>query len=57
MKTGRPPKPKNKVRVKPLRIPLNGEERKALDHAASRKGLATATWARMELLGIAKAGF
>ena len=44
----------SKTREKPLRIRLTDDERKMLDSVAQQKGLATATWARMELLGLAK---
>jgi len=37
-----------------LRIRLTDEERGALDAAASERSLETSTWARSELLGIAK---
>ena len=44
----------SKTREKPLRIRLMDDERRLLDEVAREKGLPTATWARMELLGIAK---
>jgi hypothetical protein len=37
-----------------LRIRLTDEERGVLDAAASERSLETSTWARSELLGIAK---
>jgi hypothetical protein len=49
-------KPVTKTREKPLRIRLTDDERRSLDSVAQKMGLATATWARMELLGLAKAG-
>lgn len=37
-------------RGKPLRVPVNDDERKAIDAAAASEGLASATWARRVLL-------
>jgi hypothetical protein len=42
------------TREKPLRIRLTDAERAMLDDIAADKGLPTATWARMELLRLAK---
>jgi hypothetical protein len=50
----RPKKPKGESRENVLRIRLTGAERKAMDAAAITKTLDTSTWARMELLQIAK---
>ena len=50
----RPKKPKSEVRKNVLRILLTEAERKALDTAADDRTLDTSTWARMELLQLAK---
>lgn len=50
----RPPKPKGTTRENFLRIRLTEAERKALDAAAEARTLDTSTWARMELLQLAK---
>lgn len=50
----RPKKPVDDVRENVLRIRLTDEERKLLDEAASAKTLDTSTWARSELLAIAR---
>jgi uncharacterized protein (DUF1778 family) len=42
------------TREKPLRIRLTDDERKLLDETARQRGLPTASWARMELIGLAK---
>ena len=50
----RPKKPKGDTRENFLRIRLTDAERKALDTAADARTLDTSTWARMELLQLAK---
>jgi hypothetical protein len=50
----RPKKPKADRRQNFLRIRLTEAERKALDAAADQRTLDTSTWARMELLQLAK---
>ena len=50
----RPKKPKADNRGNVLRIRLTEAERKALDAAAEARTLDTSTWARAELIGIAK---
>jgi hypothetical protein len=47
-------KPKSDRREDVLRIRLSDAERKALDAAAAAKTLDTSTWARAELLQLAK---
>ena len=55
MKTrGRPPKPEGGARNDVLRVRLTDEERKQLDAAANERHLDTSTWARAELLTIAR---
>jgi hypothetical protein len=49
---GRPKKTERKDNV--LRIRLTDDERSALDDTAARRSLETSTWARSELLGLAK---
>jgi hypothetical protein len=51
---GRKKKPANERRGDTLRIRLTDEERTALNGAANVKGLETSTWARMELLALAR---
>jgi uncharacterized protein (DUF1778 family) len=51
---GRPKKPDDEARDNVLRIRLTTEERKTLDEAAKSRGLESSTWARMELLRLAK---
>ena len=51
---GRPKKPDDEARGNVLRIRLTTEERKTLDEAAKSRGLESSTWARMELLTLAK---
>jgi hypothetical protein len=51
---GRPKKPDDEARGNVLRIRLTTEERKALDAAARSRGLESSTWARMELLALAR---
>lgn len=50
----RPRKPDGEQRENVLRIRLTPEERAAIDAAAKAKGLDTSTYARMELLALAK---
>lgn len=50
----RPRKPDGETRENVLRIRLTDEERAAIDAAAKEKGLDTSTYARMELLTLAK---
>jgi uncharacterized protein (DUF1778 family) len=50
----RPHKPDGETRENVLRIRLTDEERAAIDAAAKEKGLDTSTYARMELLALAK---
>jgi hypothetical protein len=51
---GRPKKPEAEKRTNTLRIRLAEAERERLDKAAEEKGLETSTWARSELLALAK---
>ena len=51
---GRPKKQTSDARQDVLRIRLSDAERKALDAAAKARTLDTSTWARMELLQLAK---
>jgi uncharacterized protein (DUF1778 family) len=51
---GRPPKPPEERRDKPLRIRLTPAEREALDAAAAQEGQETSTWARNLLLTCAE---
>jgi hypothetical protein len=51
---GRPKKADDEARGNVLRIRLTTEERKTLDEAAKSRGLESSTWARMELLTLAK---
>jgi hypothetical protein len=51
---GRPKKPEGKARGNFLRIRLTEEERALLDQAAKTKSLETSTWARSELVELAK---
>jgi uncharacterized protein (DUF1778 family) len=50
----RPAKSKAERRTNTLRIRLTPAERKVLDAAANTKTLDTSTWARAELLQLAK---
>ena len=50
----RPSKPKSEQRQNVLRIRLTAAERKVLDRAADARTLDTSTWARAELLQLAK---
>jgi len=51
---GRPRKPENESRENFLRIRLTEAERAVLDDAAKKKELETSTWARSELLQLAR---
>jgi hypothetical protein len=51
---GRPRKPENATRENFLRIRLTEAERAVLDEAAKKKELETSTWARSELLQLAR---
>jgi uncharacterized protein (DUF1778 family) len=51
---GRPKKPEGSARGNFLRIRLTEEERALFDQAAKTKSLETSTWARSELVAIAK---
>ena len=50
----RPKKPKGEQRENVLRIRLTEAERKVLDAAAASRTLDTSTWARAELIALAK---
>jgi hypothetical protein len=50
----RPKKPKRELRKNLLRIRLTDSERKAINAAAQARTLDMSTWARAELLQIAK---
>jgi uncharacterized protein (DUF1778 family) len=49
-----PPKRTREARGDVLRIRLTDDERRALDDAANSKNLETSTWARSELLNLAR---
>jgi len=51
---GRPKKPEGDARTNVLRIRLTEEERRVLDEAAQARTLDTSTWARAELLALAR---
>jgi hypothetical protein len=51
---GRPKKPTTEVRENVLRIRLTDEERAALDEASKTRALDTSSWARAELLTLAR---
>ncbi len=51
---GRPKKPEGEARGNVLRIRLTEEERRLLDEAAKARVLETSTWARAELIALAK---
>ncbi len=51
---GRKKKPEGEVRENVLRIRLTDEERALLDAAAKERVLETSTWARAELISLAK---
>lgn len=50
----RPKKKESETKTTILQIRLTDAERDAIGEAAKSKGLETSTWARMELLGLAK---
>ena len=54
MAMGRPKKPDDERMDAELRIRMTNEDRLALDEAASAIGQETSTWARAELLSLAK---
>jgi hypothetical protein len=51
---GRPKKDPGEVRSNVLRVRLTEEERAELNAAAAAKGLETSSWARSELLALAR---
>jgi len=51
---GRPPKAEGQTRGNVLRIRLTEEERALLDQAAQGRSLETSTWARSELIALAR---
>jgi uncharacterized protein (DUF1778 family) len=51
---GRPKKAEGETRDNILRIRLTDEERTKLNEAARRRGLETSSWARSELLALAR---
>jgi hypothetical protein len=51
---GRPKKPEGEARDNILRVRLTDAERAEIDRAAQGKGLESSTWARFELLGLAR---
>ena len=51
---GRLPKPKNEAKTYMLRIRMTEEERRILEEAANAKSLDTSSWARSELVSLAK---
>ncbi len=51
----RPRKPKKETRENILRVRLTDDERKLLDEAARKRSLETSTWARSELVALARA--
>jgi uncharacterized protein (DUF1778 family) len=50
----RPKKPEGESKVYMLRIRMTEEERKLMEEAAKSKSLETSTWARSELVALAK---
>jgi uncharacterized protein (DUF1778 family) len=52
--TGRPKKTKPDSKTYMLRIRMTEDDRELLDAAAKSKSLETSTWARSELIGLAK---
>jgi hypothetical protein len=50
----RPKKPATESKTNTLRIRLTDTERRAIDGAAASKSLETSTWARFELMALAK---
>jgi uncharacterized protein (DUF1778 family) len=51
---GRPKKPEAQSKSYMLRIRMTEDERAAIEQAAKSKSLETSTWARSELVGLAK---
>jgi uncharacterized protein (DUF1778 family) len=51
---GRPKKPESDVKAFMLRIRMTEDERKVLDDAARVKSLQLSSWARSELLALAR---
>ena len=51
---GRPRKPVGEAKTFELRIRVTEQQRRMLDEAAKSKELDTSTWARAELLALAK---
>jgi uncharacterized protein (DUF1778 family) len=51
---GRPKKPTGEAKENVLRIRLTDADRALLDEAAKARSLDTSTWARSELIGLAK---
>lgn len=51
---GRPKKPKGEAKDQVLRIRLTDADRATLDAAAQERNLDTSTWARSELLTLAR---
>jgi hypothetical protein len=51
---GRPKKPEGESRGNVLRIRLTDDERAQLDQAAAARSLETSTWARSELIALAR---
>ena len=51
---GRPKKPAGEAKTFELRIRVTEQQRRMLDEAAKTKELDTSTWARAELLALAK---
>jgi len=51
---GRHKKPEDETKTNTLRIRMTEGQRKIIDDAAKSRGLETSTWARMELLALAR---
>jgi uncharacterized protein (DUF1778 family) len=51
---GRPKKPKTDSKTYMLRIRMTEDDRELIDAAAKAKSLETSTWARSELVSLAK---
>lgn len=51
---GRPKKPRPDSKTYMLRIRMTEDDRELIDAAAKSKSLETSTWARSELVGLAK---
>ena len=51
---GRPKKPDGEAKTFELRIRVTEQQRRILDEAAKTRELDTSTWARSELLALAK---